>query len=160
MIETLRFEVAAIPAVELDRIRLAGHDDHGNPLIPRMTLDGEYGAPLRCCLRDSEAGERVVLISYGPPSGRGAYSEVGPVFIHADSCAGYTTPDRFPPAFVQHPQVLRAYDDYGVISDAVFVAGGSADPVIAHLLSRPEVVSVESRNVLYGCYMFTARRAV
>jgi Protein of unknown function (DUF1203) len=155
----LRFEVTAIAEAELDRIRVAGHDDHGNLFAPRMTAPGEDGAPLRCCLQDSRVGERVAVISYGPPSGRGAYAEVGPVFIHADRCGGYTTPDRFPPGFASRQQVLRTYDENGKISDALIVSGGSADPVIAHLLSRSGVVSVESHNVLFGCYMFTARRA-
>jgi hypothetical protein len=154
----LRFEVTAIVEAELDRIRVAGHDDHGNLFAPRVTAPGEEGAPLRCCLQDSRVGERVAVISYGPPSGRGAYAEVGPVFIHADRCLGYTTSDRFPPGFAGRQQVLRTYDENGKISDALIVSGGSADPVIAHLLSRPGVVSVESHNVFFGCYMFTARR--
>lgn len=155
----LRFTVSAIPEAELDRIRVAGHDDHHNLFNPWVTAPGEEGAPLRCCRQDSRVGERVASISYGPPSGRDTYAEVGPVFVHADRCRGYTTPDRFPPGFVGRQQILRAYDENGRIGDALLVSGGSAEPVIAHLLSRPGMVSVESHNVVFGCYMFTARQA-
>jgi hypothetical protein len=160
MIDTLpRFEVTAIPKDELNRIRAAGHDDFGNLFTSWIVEEGEEDAPLRCCLRDSRAGARVGLISYSPPLGRGNYAEVGPVFVHAETCEGYATPDRFPPSFVTRQQVLRTYDEAGKINDAVIVAGGSVDRLIAYLVSRPGVAAVESRNVLYGCDMFTARRA-
>lgn len=32
-------------------------------------------SPLRCCLRESAPGERVLLIAYTPPGTRGAYAE-------------------------------------------------------------------------------------
>lgn len=154
------FEVAAIPEAELERFRATGNDGNGNPSKVWTTDVDTEGAPLRCCLREAQAGDRVALIGYRPPSGRGAYSEMGPVFIHADRCAGYTTPDRFPPDFIHRQQILRAYNDEGEICDALLVAGDRADPVIAHLLSRSGVAAVESHNVLFGCFMFTARRAM
>jgi hypothetical protein len=48
------FRVTAIPAEVLDRIRAAGHDDFGNPLVPATDEDG--GSPMRCCLRRSAPG--------------------------------------------------------------------------------------------------------
>jgi Protein of unknown function (DUF1203) len=154
-----RFVVSGIPDQELDRIRAAGRDDFGNLVTPQNIEVGDEGAPLRCCLREATAGDQVALIAYRSPAGRGAYSEVGPVFIHAQRCDGYPTPDRYPPDFRRRQQVLRAYDLDGKICDALLVAGDSADPVIAHLLSRPEVVEVESHNTLYKCFMFSVRRA-
>jgi hypothetical protein len=41
------FRVTPIPADVLDRIRAAGHDDFGNPLVPAADEDG--GSPMRCC---------------------------------------------------------------------------------------------------------------
>lgn len=154
---TMRFVVSAIPEEQLDRIRAAGQDDQGHPLSEATSVGG---VPLRCCLRYATRGERVGLMSYRPPAGDGAYSEVGPVFIHMDRCGGYRTPDRFPPAFRDRQQVLRGYGHDGTIVDALLVAGDSADTVIAHLLSRDNVAAVESHNVLYQCFMFHARRAV
>jgi hypothetical protein len=152
------FILMGIPESDLERIRTAGRDDFGNPLSMSTVLPGGEGAPLRCCLKPADAGERIALIAFRPPSGRGAYSEIGPVFIHADPCVGYATPDRFPPAFADRVQVLRAYDREGRICDAVITAGGSADAAIGELLTRDGVANVECRNLLYGCFMCWARR--
>ncbi len=96
----------AIMAQKLDAIRAAGRDEAGNPLEVRVLEDG--GAPLRCCLREARAGERVMLIAYTPPGTAGAYAERGPVFIHAERCAGYPTPAQYPPGLAHRQQVVRA----------------------------------------------------
>lgn len=56
------FEVCAIaPAVVRE---LLAADDAENP--PRLLTDKNGGAPLRCCLRPIQPGERVALVSYAP----------------------------------------------------------------------------------------------
>jgi len=51
----------------------------GVPVDAEPFVDAADGAPLRCCLRESTPGERIVLVSYRPPGGLGAYAEIGPV---------------------------------------------------------------------------------
>ncbi len=146
----------AIPTAELDAIRAAGRDEAGNPLEVQVHRDG--GAPLRCCLREARAGDRLLLIAYTPPGPAGAYAERGPVFIHAERCAGYPTSDQYPPELAGRQQVVRAYDQQGRIADGVLAADGKqAAVVIAELLARPEVELVHLRNVGYGCYNFSVR---
>lgn len=143
-----------IPSGTLEEIRTAGTDEAGNLLAVQTDTHG--GSPLRCCLRESAPGERVLLIAYTPPGTRGAYAERGPVFIHAERCGGYRTPDRYPPALSHRQQVVRAYDRDGRIADGVLVHGGEhAMSVIRDLLARPDVVLVHLRNVGYGCYNFS-----
>jgi hypothetical protein len=147
---------AAIPAGELDAIRMAGRDEAGNVL--EIQVHAEGGAPLRCCLREARAGERLLLIAYTPPGTAGAYAERGPVFIHADRCDGYLTPHDYPPELAHRPQVVRAYDRHGAIADGVLAADGQqAAAVIADLLGRPEVDLVHLRNVGHGCYNVAVR---
>lgn len=146
-----------IPPATLQQIRAAGADEAGNLLT--VQADTEGGSPLRCCLRESAPGERVLLIAYTPPGTRGAYAERGPVFIHAGPCGGYLTPDRYPPALSHRPQVVRAYDRHGRIADGVLASNGDhAMTVIRELLARPDVTLVHLRNVGYGCYNFAVRR--
>jgi hypothetical protein len=147
-----------IPPAELQQIRAAGVDEAGNGLTVQADTAG--GSPLRCCLRESAPGERVLLVAYTPPGTRGAYAERGPVFIHADPCRGYLTPDRYPPGLSHRQQVVRAYDRDGRIADAVLVSDGDhAMAVIGELLGRPDVALVHLRNVGYGCYNFAVRRS-
>jgi hypothetical protein len=146
----------AIPGGELDAIRAAGRDEAGNPLKVQVYRDG--GAPLRCCLREARAGERLLLIAYTPPGTAGAYAERGPVFVHAERCAGYLMPGEYPPELAGRQQVVRAYDKQGRIADGVLVADGrQAQAAIAELLARPEVELVHLRNLGYGCYNFAVR---
>jgi hypothetical protein len=152
---TLTYE--AIPAAELTAIRVAGRDEAGNVLMPR--IDAEGGSPLRCCLRTTRPGEQVLLIAYTPPGGAGGYAERGPVFIHAEACEGYRTPHDYPPDLYGRAQTVRAYDEQGQIADGVYVQSGEeADRAIADLLTRPGVTLVQLRNVGYGCYNFAVRR--
>ncbi len=152
----LSFE--AIPPDRLARIRATMTDEAGHLLTEEAGHPG--GSPLRCCLRESRSGERVLLLSYAPPGGRGPYAETGPVFVHAQPCGGYATPDRYPPALRHRQQVVRAYDHEGRIAAGVLAAdGGRAMPVIRGLLARPEVALVQLRNVGYGCYNFAVRRS-
>lgn len=152
---TLIFE--PIPPRDLQIVRTARLDEAGNGLTSQTDTDG--GSPLRCCLRDSWPGERVLLIAYTPPGTSGAYAERGPVFIHSDPCDGYQTPHRYPPGLSGRQQVVRAYDRSGRIADGVLAADGHhAETVIHELLARPDVALVHVRNVLYGCYSFAVRR--
>lgn len=145
-----------IPAAVLHQFRAAGVDEAGNPLTVQVDIEG--GSPLRCCLRESAPGERVLLIAYTPPGAHGAYAERGPVFIHAEPCDGYLTPGRYPPGLSHRQQVVRAYDHEGRITDGVLADDGAqAMPVIRELLARPEVALVHLRNVGYGCYNFAVR---
>jgi hypothetical protein len=147
-----------IPPAELQQIRAAGADEAGNRLT--VQVDAAGGNPLRCCLRESAPGERVLLIAYTPPGTRGAYAERGPVFIHAEPCRGYLTADRYPPALSHRQQVVRAYDRDGRIADGVLVNDGEqAMAVIGDLLGRADVALVHLRNVGYGCYNFAVRRS-
>jgi hypothetical protein len=148
------YEIHALPTATLDTVRASGLDASGNP-VERVTATG--GEPLRCCLRDATAGEELMLFGYEPPLPPGPYREVGPVFAHAEPCPGPAgAPGAYPDGWRGRPQVLRAYDERGWIHPATRVHDGS-DPeaAIATVLAEPGVVRVHSRNVAYGCYMFT-----
>ena len=117
-------------------------------------LDTEGGAPLRCCLRDSVVGERLLLASVVPPGPRGAYAEAGPVFVHDGPCGGPTS-DGYPEDFRTRRQVFRAYDSGGrIVGGEVVEPGSDQEAVAQRLLSKPDVAFVHSRNLLHGCYLF------
>ncbi|MDQ0984456.1 DUF1203 domain-containing protein [Streptomyces sp. V2I9] len=149
---------------------LRAADDAGRPCRPYTAAEG--GHPLRCCLRDCEPGERIVLVSYAPlrrwaaatGAGPGAYDEQGPVFIHAEPCAG-PDPERggYPFARVGALRTVRRYDARG------HIVGGRlleipADPekgfdaALDEAFADPEVVLAHVRAVEYGCFHFEVRR--
>lgn len=156
IVEGMSFVVSPIPPEWLEAVRRDGADDAGERFEPFAAE--EDGTPLRCCLREARAGERLALAAYRPDGTAGAYREIGPVFVHAEPCGGYAERDTYPAAFRHRRQVLRAYDTTGRITDALVVEGIHAETGIEQLLAGPDVATVHSRNVLYGCYMFTIDR--
>ena len=149
------FTVETIAEQDLDRARGGGLDVSGNP-VAHVTLAG--GEPLRCCLRDAEPGEAAILFGYEPQLPASPYREIGAVFAHATACAGPESQTGYPTAWRGRPQVLRAYDRRGWIHTARVHDGDDPESAIGELLADPAVEQIHSRNVAYGCYMFTIRR--
>lgn len=147
-----------MPADALDRIRAAGTDGFGNPVKTFVNTD-EGGAPLRCCLSEAAVGERVALLAWRPAAPTSAYAEVGPVFVHADHCPGYSETGAYPEKFRHRRQLLRAYDQHGTAIDSQVTEGAHVEDVLRELFARPEVDYAHSRNPLAGCYMFQITRA-
>ncbi|MFJ9561457.1 DUF1203 domain-containing protein [Streptomyces fuscichromogenes] len=165
---TTTFSPLPIPAEVLGELRV--HDDAGNR--PRPYPDGAGGAPLRCCLRSSTAGERIALISYAPlrrwaaqtDADPGAYDEQGPVFVHAEECGGPAGENPgYPWARPGALRVLRRYDDRGHITGGrMLELPDDAQTAFAHALAEafadPRTAQVHVRAVEYGCYHFRVDR--
>jgi hypothetical protein len=149
----MTFTIHTVPDEVLEHARATGVDVSGNP-VERVTA--ESGEPLRCCLRNAKAGEDLILFGYAPPGPAGPYREIGPIFAHASRCPGHADPHAYPTEWYGRPQVLRAYDERGWIHPVTRVHDGTEpEAAIAEVLAAPGVVQVHSRNVAYGCYMFT-----
>ncbi|MEV6926050.1 DUF1203 domain-containing protein [Dactylosporangium sp. NPDC051485] len=149
------FTVHAIDPAHIESVRTAGTDVSGHP-VQRMEAEG--GEPLRCCLRNATAGEQLILFGYEPLLPPSPYREMGAVFAHATRCDG-PSGSGYPEAWRGRPQVLRAYDERGWIHPATRTHDGTApEAELADILADPAVVRVDSRNISYGCYMFTVTR--
>jgi hypothetical protein len=150
------FEIETVSATDIDNARRTGTDAFGNP-VERVELTG--GEPLRCCLRNARPGETAILFGYEPHIPASPYREIGAVFVHATPCDGPVSLTRYPDEWRGRPQVLRAYDAQGWIHPASQVHD-ARDPesVIADMFADPTVAQIHSRNIAYGCYMFTLRR--
>jgi hypothetical protein len=154
---TVPFRIRPLPTEVLDGMRAGGVDASGNR-VERIVAEG--GEPLRCCLRNAEPHEQLMLFGYQPPIPTSPYREVGAVLAHAEPCAGPAGLDAYPQDWYGRPQVLRAYDRRGWIHDATRMHDGhDPEAVIAEMLAAPGVVQIHSRNVTWGCYMFAITRA-
>jgi len=137
-------------------------DDDGHRPVP--LTDGEGGSPLRCCLRRSEPGERLLLVSYAPlrrwaletGAEPGPYAETGPVFIHPEECAGPAT-DALP--FTNAHRVVRRYSARGhILGGRLVEAPDAFGEAFAEAFADPEVALVHVRAVEYGCFLYEVRR--
>ncbi|MFC9880927.1 DUF1203 domain-containing protein [Streptomyces libani] len=167
----------ALPLPATAHKELCATDDAGRPAAPftaredGVPLDA-VGSPLRCCLRDVRAGERVALVSYAPlrrwadatGAQPGAYDEQGPVFVHAEPCGG---PDaaagRYPAVRAGALRVLRRYNARGeIVGGRLLEVPGDTpaafDAALGEAFADPEVALVHVRAVEYGCFHFEVRR--
>ncbi|MFD5335892.1 DUF1203 domain-containing protein [Streptomyces hawaiiensis] len=126
--------------------------------------DTEGGSPLRCCLRRSEPGERIALVSYAPlrrwasktGAAPGAYDEQGPVFIHAEECAG-PAGDALP--FTGAHRTLRRYSAEGhILGGRLVQEPGGFQQAFLEAFDDPAVALVHVRAVEYGCFLYEVRR--
>lgn len=146
----LRFRIRALDDAELDRIRTTLVDDFGNRLQVRTGVE----APCRSCLRITRPHEPLIVFALQPFATRGPYAEVGPVFIHAQPCGGYTEVTTFPADFVQRCLTMRAYNDEGTIQAAELSTPGDPEASLARLFADDRVRFVHVRNPAWGCYDF------
>ncbi|WP_037618864.1 DUF1203 domain-containing protein [Streptomyces aureus] len=137
-------------------------DDSGRRPVP--PTDAEGGSPLRCCLRRSEPGERIALVSYAPlrrwaretGAEPGPYEETGPVFVHAQECAGPAT-DALP--FTNAHRTVRRYSARGHILGGRLVETPEEFPeAFAEAFTDPDVALVHVRAVEFGCFLYEVRR--
>ncbi|HTW97546.1 MAG TPA: DUF1203 domain-containing protein [Acidimicrobiales bacterium] len=147
-------QIHAIEEQVLEAVRRAHRGAAGSEVWSRVASGGE---PLRCCLRDARPGDELLLFAYELPLPAGPYQETGPIFVHAERCAGWSGEERYPSEWTRRPQVLRAYDAHGAIHEATRVHDGTrSEAQLAEVLAQPGVVEVHSRNIAYGCFMFRA----
>src|SRR5919109_5611054 len=153
--QTHNLLVHAIDPDRLDAVRMTGTDGHGNQLRP-FAATGQ-GEPLRCCLRFAEPGEQITLISYAPFDRPSVWREVGPVYIHAAHCEGYTPTGRLPEQLARGPRVLRTYradDTMNYEHNTVVTDEADLQPIIERLLSKPDVTTVHVRTLAPQCFLY------
>jgi hypothetical protein len=156
---TQRLLVQAIDPARLEAVRSTGADGHGNQLRP-FAATGQ-GEPLRCCLRYAEPGEQITLISHAPFEHLSVWREVGPVYIHAVRCQGYTPTGRLPEQLATGPRVLRTYradDTMNYEHNTVVAEEVDLQPIIEGLLSKPDVATVHVRTLAPQCFLYAVRR--
>jgi hypothetical protein len=126
--------------------------------------DTEGGSPLRCCLRHSEPGERLALVSYAPlrrwasetGAAPGPYDEQGPVFIHAEECEG---PQTGALPFTGSRRTVRRYSAEGHILGGRLVEDPTGfGEAFTEAFDDPAVALVHVRAVEYGCFLYEVRR--
>ncbi len=147
--------VQPIDPARLDGIRATQADGHGNRLSP-FAATGQ-GEPLRCCLRYAEADEQITLLSYAAFNHPSVWTEVGPVYIHAERCDGYPQRHQLPEQLATGPCVLRTYhadDTMNYAQNTVVTDDADLKPIIKHLLSEPDVATVHVRTLAPQCFLY------
>jgi hypothetical protein len=98
-----------------------------------------------------------MLISYAPFTDASVWREVGPVYVHAETCDGYPHPAELPVQLRTGPRLLRTYRadrtmnyEYNTLVDD----GTDLEAVLSRLLDEPDVAIVHVRTVLPQCFLY------
>ncbi|WP_109474824.1 DUF1203 domain-containing protein [Ornithinimicrobium cavernae] len=153
------YVLEAIDPAELAPVRAHRVDAHGNAVTVFASLQG--GEQMRCCLELSERGDRVATIAHAPLGVPGPYREVGPVFVHAEACAGRPPGPEVPDWFADAPRVLRAYTSAGTMhhpANRVVETGQSVAEALANMFDDPVVAEAHVRNLVAQCFIARAVR--
>lgn len=144
-----------MPTVIADQARTTKTDAYGHAL--RVQVD--QAAPCRHCLRITRPGEAVLLLSYNPfGADHGPYSEVGPIFVHADGCPAYAQTDSLPSDFGKRELVMRAYNYDHAIEDSVISKPGEAEVMARRFFENEHIAYIHVRHTTYGCFDFAIER--
>ncbi|MGO9888281.1 MAG: DUF1203 domain-containing protein [Solirubrobacteraceae bacterium] len=95
-------------------------------------------------------------MSYAPFEHPSVWREVGPVYIHAARCEGYTPTGRLPEQLATGPRVLRTYradDTMNYEHNTVVTDEADLQPIIERLLSKPDVTTVHVRALAPQCFL-------
>jgi hypothetical protein len=150
------FRIIPLPTEIAERARLLAKT--GAPDHAVVVTDSPHGYPCRHCLRWAQPGEHVILFPYASIPAGHPYSEVGPIFVHAEPCERYRAPGEYPADF-RNGRVFRAYDaNYNMI-DAEAANENDPEAVIEKLLRNPKTEFVDARSVTRGCFTFRILRA-
>ena len=118
----------------------------------RMTADARPGFPCRITLDDAEIGETLLLVNHCSHDGDNPYRATHAIFVSESATEAAIYMDEIPPALDRRVLSLRAFDQTGMMTDAVLVQPGEADAAIRGLLASDAVDHVDAHNATRGCF--------
>jgi hypothetical protein len=133
--------------------RSGGADSYGN--TPEHRVSDGTGVPCRRCMRMVGRDEPYLVVAWRPFTRLHAYTETGPVFLHADTCSPEQTGSDGLPAFLASPDyILRGYDadERIVYGTGGVIARDAIAARIEELLGAPGVTAVHIRSSRNNCY--------
>ncbi|HEY8152880.1 MAG TPA: DUF1203 domain-containing protein [Myxococcota bacterium] len=147
----MRLAVRGIRSEEVDRIRRGGIDANGQPALTRIA-EG-VANPCRHCLGLIAEGEEKLVLAWRPFDGLHPYAEVGPIFLHRNSCERYAS-ESLPTWFdFMTPAIIRGYgsDDWIRYDTGSVVSGPELTGACQRILGDASVAYVHIRSK-FNCF--------
>ncbi len=145
---SIRF--VALDSALVHTLQAGGRDANGQEPEHLVAKGGE---PCRHCLRPIAAGETMLVVAHRPFPAPQPYAELGPIFLHATSCAQGGGAEL--PQFLQSPRyIVRGYNSADRI---VYGTGAIIDtPAIpahaAAMLENDTIAYCHVRSATNNCY--------
>ena len=147
----LRF--VPIPTAAVTALQAGAPDANGQ--TPEVHIARETGGPCRHCLRPIAAGERYLILGYRPFPEPQPYAEVGPIFLHAETCPRYGEAALSPPILrTDGACIIRGYghDDRIVYGSGRVVANARIPDEADALFGDAQIAYIHVRSAANNCY--------
>jgi hypothetical protein len=144
-----------VPMPSRDAAALRGGAPDANGQKPEVRVAQESGAPCRHCLAPIASGERYLLAGYRPFPEPQPYAEIGPVFLHAESCPGYEDTGGLPPILTPGREcIIRGYghDDRIVYGSGRVVENGTIRDQAEGPFGDARIAYIHVRSANNNCY--------
>ncbi len=157
-----RFKIVPLTKEFAERIRTTRKDDFGNDVVELLATG--YG-PCRLSLTAFKPGvDKRLLFNYSPFANHNAFSQNGPLFIHAKEVEPYADIHRFPPEVkadkVNFPLSLIGYSADQQMVFTKLVGDADVDDLIPQILAeQPGIEYLHARNAEAQCYICRIERA-
>lgn len=149
------YRIVPLPTATAERARAAvraGASDHA-----LVITDAPESYPCRHCLRWAQPGEALVLFPFASIAAGQPYSDIGPIFVHAESCERYRALQEFPGDF-REGRSIRGYDASETMIAGEVVNGSGPEALVKRLLTNPQIAFLQVRSASRGCYTFGIER--
>ena len=121
--------------------------------VQRHRADAPVGYPCRVSLTDAAEGETVLLLSYEHQPADSPFRSRHAIFVSEQATTPATYRDEIPPSLAVRPHIsLRAFDEAGMMLDAVVAPGAALKPAIERMLDDDAVAYIHAHYAGRGCY--------
>lgn len=121
--------------------------------VIRMTADAQPGFPCRITLQDAEPGQTLLLLNYEHLDVDTPYRSRHAIFVGEAATETLRYENEIPPVLAVRPHIsLRAFDEAGMMLDAVVAPGGELEPAIERLFARPDAAYLHAHYAGRGCF--------
>ena len=149
----LSLRVSPLDSDIANEVRATRVDRFSNNLSV-LTSEGD-GVPCRHCLSEVPEGKGALLIGHSPFALPGPFREVGPIFVCAEACERYATPERIPEVVTNRLVQLRAYSaaEEIVYDHSRVLPGTEVEAALPPVFQDPRIAFVHLRSGLNGCFL-------
>lgn len=147
---SIRFVALETPLVQ--SLQYGGADANGQP--PERQVSDGAGVPCRHCLHLVGSGEPYLILAHRPFPKPQPYAEMGPIFLHAESCPRHANNGEVPDMLRSPQYILRGYnaDDRIVYGSGQIVPTSQIPREAARMFNDARIAYVHVRSASNNCY--------
>lgn len=148
----MTYRIIGIDAAPYRPLYGLSDEDLAQQGVVRMTVTEKLSFPCRVSLTDRDIGESVLLLNHVSHDVANPYRASHAIFVTEGAEAPAEFIDEPAPVFATRVLSLRAFDEEGMMADAILTYPGEADAGIRKLFENPDVQTIHAHNATRGCF--------